>query len=148
MINKAEQKIIEQALSILKREVLSTSFVTGPQFAKDFIKLQLATLEHEVFAVLFLNTQHQMISFDILFRGTVDGASVYPREVAKEALYKNASAVVLAHNHPSNIERASQADQQITKVLSDALALFDIQVLDHIIVTKDKVFSFAERGLL
>lgn len=148
MISTQEQKIISQALSILKREMHSGEVITGNQIARNYIKLRLAGLEHESFAVLFLDTQHQVISFDVMFRGTIDQATVYPREVAKAALAHNAKAVIFAHNHPSDNPLASGGDKELTAKLIAALGLFDINVLDHFIVTKSKTFSFVERGLL
>lgn len=148
MITTQEQQIINQALSILEREALNTPFISSPQAAGNYVRLKLSALEHEVFAVLFLNTQHQVINFEEMFRGTIDAASVYPREVAKAALKNNAASVVFAHNHPANTLEPSQADIDITKRLFAALELLDIRVLDHLIVTKSGITSFAERGLL
>jgi len=145
-----ENKIIESALKILEQRISYNSEsqkFTSPDDSKAFVKLQLATLEHEVFACMFLDNQHRVITFKQMFRGTIDGASVYPREVVKEALAHNAAAVIFAHNHPSGVAEPSQADQQITKRLKDALALVDVRVLDHLVVGQE-VVSFAERGLL
>lgn len=147
MINQAEQTILDQAAAILEREIFGQQF-TSPQAVTRFLQFKIATLEHEVFAVLFLNNQHSMIDFEIMFRGTVDSASVYPREVAKAALNKNASAVIFAHNHPSDTSAPSMADKQITERLSKALSLLEIRVLDHIIVARTSTTSFAELGLL
>jgi DNA repair protein RadC len=102
----------------------------------------------EVFCCLFLDNRHRLIAFDELFRGTIDGASVHPREVVRQALQRNAAAVILAHNHPSGVAEPSQADELITHRLKDALALVDIRVLDHLIVGDSRCTSFAERGLL
>lgn len=148
MITKNEQEIIDQALTILKRETLSTSYVDGPSTAKKLIQLELANLEHEVFGILHLTTQHQTIDFEILFRGTIDSSAVYPREVLKAVLSKNSAAVVIAHNHPSGHSEPSLADKSITRKLFEALALIDVPVLDHLIVTRDQIFSFKESGLL
>jgi DNA repair protein RadC len=109
--------------------------------------LKLAPYEHEVFVCLFLDNQHRVIACDELFRGTIDGASVYPREVVKAALQYNAAALIMAHNHPSGISDPSQADRVITEKLKEALALIDVRVLDHFIVGEN-VYSFAEHGLL
>jgi DNA repair protein RadC len=111
------------------------------------VKLKLATYEHEVFACLMLDNRNRVIAFRELFRGTIDGASVYPREVVKQALADNAAAVIFAHNHPSGATEPSQADIAITERLKKALALIDVRVLDHLIVG-DEVTSFAERGIL
>ena len=145
-----ENKIIESALKILEQRICyraESQAFKSPEDSKAYAKLQLATLEHEVFACMFLDNQHRVITFKQMFRGTIDGASVYPREVVKEALAHNAAAVIFAHNHPSGVAEPSQADQQITKRLKDALALVDVRVLDHLVVGQE-VVSFAERGLL
>jgi DNA repair protein RadC len=145
-----DDAIIESALKILESRILYKSDsipMTSPQASKDFVKLKLATYEHEVFACLFLDNRNRLIVFDELFRGTIDGASVYPREVVKACLSHNAAAVIFAHNHPSGIAEPSQADIAITERLRKALALIDVRVLDHLIVG-DQVTSFAERGLL
>lgn len=113
-----------------------------------FLVSQLRDEARERFAVLALDSQHRMIAFDILFSGTINAASVYPRVVAQHALEKQAAALVLAHNHPSGVAEPSPADKQITRTLCDALALLDIAVLDHFIVAGDSAFSFAESGLL
>jgi DNA repair protein RadC len=142
-----QQQIIELALSILeglyKREPLQA---TDPIRVKQYCRLKLAHLEHEVFSVLLLDNQHRLIRYDPLFRGTIDGASVHPREVAKISLLSNAAAVIFTHNHPSGIAKPSQADFSITNRLIDALRLIEIRVLDHIIVGMDSAYSFAEHG--
>jgi DNA repair protein RadC len=145
-----DDAIIESALKILESRILYNSDsipMNSPQASKDFVKLKLATYEHEVFACLFLDNRNRLIVFDELFRGTIDGASVYPREVVKACLSHNAAAVIFAHNHPSGATEPSQADIAITERLRKALALIDVRVLDHLIVG-DEVTSFAERGLL
>ena len=108
----------------------------------------MSGLEHEAFCIIYLDNRHRVISFQELFRGTIDGTSVYPREVVKESLKKNAAAIILAHNHPSGISEPSQADERITKRLKAACELVDIRVLDHLIVGKDGVTSLATRGIL
>lgn len=149
MFSQSEQAIIDAALSILEAKLsLESVVVDSPSVARRFCRLQIGMLPHEVFAVMFLTNQHQLISFKTLFRGTIDGASVYPREVVKEALAVNAASVVLSHNHPSGICEPSDADIQITKRLVEALGLVDIRVLDHMIVSPRDSMSFAERGLL
>ena len=120
----------------------------SPQSVREFLALKLGTLEHEVFAVLLLDNRHRLIDYVELFRGTIDGASVHPREVVKLALARNAAALVLAHPHPSGETEPSHADELITRRLREALALVDIRVLDHIIVAGGDVLSFAESGLL
>ena len=101
-----------------------------------------------MFCCLYLDNRHRLIAFDELFRGTIDGASVHPREVVKQALARNAAAVILAHNHPSGVAEPSQADELITQRLKEALALVDIRLLDHVIVGDGNCLSFAERGLI
>ena len=155
MINKHsdisnDDNIIEAALSILEKRITyqtDSPVLTSPQASKDYVKLQLARYEHEVFACVWMDNRNRVINFNKLFRGTIDGASVYPREVVKAALKHNAAAVIFTHNHPSGVAEPSDADEQITKRLKDALALIDVRVLDHLVVGEE-VISFAERGLL
>lgn len=141
-------EILEAARAILARQVRRGTALSNPRTTRDFLKLRLAGHDHEVFAVLFLDNRHRVIEFVPLFRGTIDGASVYPREVVKEALRRNAAAVILAHNHPSGVAEPSHADELITGRIRDALSLVDIRVLDHFVVTGDAIVSFSERGLL
>lgn len=148
MFTKEEQVIIKQAKAILRSKLNTNPAFTSPDAVKDYFQLRIGSLEHEVFAVMFLNNKNRLIAFKELFRGTIDGASVYPREVAKEALKRNAASVIFSHNHPSGWSEASNADIIITRKLRDALGLLDITVLDHIIVTWGGAISFAERGLL
>ena len=122
--------------------------LTSPEATRAYLSAQLRGYSYEVFACLFLDNQHRMIQLEELFRGTIDGASVYPREIAKRALFHNAAAVIFAHNHPSGIKEPSQADKQITQKLKQALELFDIRVLDHFIIGDGEPYSFAEHGLL
>ena len=110
--------------------------------------LPLRHRQRELFAVLWLDNQNRLIAYEELFQGTIDGASVYPREVVKQALARNAAAVILAHNHPSGVAEPSQADQRLTRRLQAALELVDIRVLDHLVVGEGEIVSFAERGLL
>jgi len=146
---KLENQLIESALATLEsRLVVKGDFMQNPETVKTFLKLKMTNLEHEVFGVLFLDTQHQLIQYDEMFRGTINGASVHPREVAKQALKVNAAAVIFAHNHPSGLPEPSTADRHITKQLKDALTLFDITVLDHIIIGGVDSTSFSERGYL
>lgn len=145
----SDDLVIQTALAITKQRMVDPGIeLTSPTDAKDFLQLQTATLEHEVFIVIFLNNRHCVIDIEEMFRGTIDGASVYPREVVKAALAHNACAVMFAHNHPSGIAEPSQADRTITARLKKAMALVDIRVLDHFIVAGDEVLSFAEKGLL
>lgn len=122
--------------------------LTSPDITRAYLSAQLRGYSYEVFACLFLDNQHRVIKLEELFRGTIDSASVYPREVAKAALRHNAAAIIFAHNHPSGISEPSQADRMITDKLKQALALFDIRVLDHFIIGDGIPYSFAEHGLL
>lgn len=122
--------------------------INNPSDTKTYLKSRLRDYAHEVFACLFLDTRHRLIRYEELFRGTIDGASVYPREVVRRALEHNAAAVVFAHNHPSGIAEPSDADRRITRRLQDALGLVDIRVLDHLVVGDRATVSFAERGWL
>ena len=140
--------IIDQALQLLAAEVQGADALTSPAVVKDFLRLKLGERPHEVFAVVFLDTLNRVIAIEELFRGTLTQTSVYPREVVKEALARNAAAVVLVHNHPSGSAEPSRADEQLTHSLRQALALVDVRVLDHLVVTRTHVLSFAERGLL
>lgn len=122
--------------------------LTSPETTSAYLSAQMRGYSYEVFACLFLDNQHRVIEFEELFRGTIDGASVYPREVLKRALYHNAAAMIFAHNHPSGISEPSQADRQITDKLKQALGLIDIRVLDHFIIGDGAPYSFAEHGLI
>jgi DNA repair protein RadC len=125
-----------------------TPVLTAPNRTREFLCLKLGALEHEVFAALFLDNRHRLIEYVELFRGTIDGASVHPREVVKEGLSRNAAAVIFAHCHPSGQTSPSHADELITRRLKEALALLDIRVLDHIIIAANQMVSMAEMGLL
>jgi len=128
----------------LKRDAV----LNNPQQTRDYLKSRLRAYPHEVFACLFLDNRHRIIGFEELFTGTIDGASVHPREVVKRGLFHNAAALIFAHNHPSGIAEPSEADQAITTRLKEALGLVDIRVLDHFVIGDKEVVSFAERGLL
>jgi DNA repair protein RadC len=146
-----DDEIVCRAMNILKARMHGRTIydnpMTSPDTVKGFLKLKIGMLEHEEFHVLFLNNQHELIEHQSMFKGTIDGASVYPREVVKEALKLNAAAVILAHNHPSGISEPSQSDRQITNKLKSALDTVDIRVLDHFIIGKE-IYSFAENGLI
>ena len=145
----SEDDIINQAINILEsRLVYAEDAFTSPTDTKQYLTLKFNGLEHEVFRVLLLNNQHRLIESIELFRGTIDGASVHPREVVKAALKFNAAAIIFAHNHPSGSTSPSQADQRITDRLTSALKLIDVRVLDHIIVAGIDTYSFAEHGIL
>lgn len=122
--------------------------LSSPQAVKDFLRLGIGMREHEVFAVLFLDSQHRLIDVMEMFRGSVSQTSVYPREVVKEALTVNAAAVILAHNHPSGVAEPSHADEFLTQTLRTTLAMVEVRVLDYLVVSASDVVSFAERGLL
>lgn len=140
--------MIEQALCILKRRLLAGEVFTAPQAVKHFCQLQIAHEPDEHFCVLYLNTQHRLIAFERLFRGTVDAASVYPRVVVRRSLELNAAAVIFTHNHPSGETGPSNADLRITERLKTALDMVDVRVLDHVIVSVGGATSFAELGKL
>jgi DNA repair protein RadC len=142
------QASIELARRFLLEKLGRHDVFTSPQAAKDFARLSLNHHRHEVFACLFLDSQHRLIVFEELFYGTIDGASVYPREVSRRCLQHNAAAVIFAHNHPSGVAEPSQADERITRRLQTALELLDVRVLDHLVVGDSEVVSLAERGLL
>jgi DNA repair protein RadC len=124
------------------------SALAAPEDAARYLKARLLDLPHEVFCCLFLDTRHRLIRYEELFRGTIDGATVYPREVVKRALAHNASAVILGHNHPSGVSEPSEADRSITLKLAKALALVEIRLLDHGVVSRGGHVSLAERGLV
>jgi DNA repair protein RadC len=142
------QAALELARRALKEEISSRDALASPRAVRDYLRLLLAGREHEAFVVLLLDAQHRVIASEELFRGTLTQTSVYPREVVKCALKHNAAAVIFAHNHPSGVAEPSHADEILTRSLKSALALVDIQVLDHFIVAGTRTMSFAERGLL
>jgi len=142
------QAVLEMARRYSAEEVERSDVLGDPQATRDYLTLRLGHVPHEVFACIFLDTRNRVIAFEEMFRGTIDGAAVYPREVVKTALAHNAAAVILAHNHPSGVAEPSAADRDITRRLVDALGLVDIRVLDHLIITHNQQLSFAERGML
>ncbi len=143
---------LQAALELARRHYLevmrSGPALLNPQATRDYLRVRLRDLPHEVFCCLYLDNRHRVIAFEELFRGTLDGASVHPREVVKHALAHNAASLILAHNHPSGVAEPSQADELITRRLKEALNLVEIRVLDHLIVGDSRCESFAERGLL
>jgi DNA repair protein RadC len=151
-LGDAKFALLQAALELARRhyaELMQTGpALANPRATREFLRARLRDLDHELFCCLFLDNRHRVISFDEVFRGTIDGASVHPRDVVKLALSRNAAAVILAHNHPSGIAEPSQADELITTRLREALALVDIRVLDHIVVGDGACVSFAERGML
>lgn len=148
-----EDRLIAEAILILENRLKSRHKrgdhdISSPSDAKNLVKLAIAGSEHEQFLCLWLDGRHRLLDWQVVAEGTLDGASVYPREVVKAALAINAGAVIFAHNHPSGVPEPSQADRHITRRLKDALALIEVRVLDHLVVGEDETVSFAERGLI
>ena len=148
MDTKMRHPIVSQALELLACETRETDLLASPDAVRDYLRLLLGDRPHEIFAVVFLDAQHRVIATEEMFRGTLTQTSVYPREVVIEALNRNAAAVILCHNHPSGSPQPSQADLTLTSTLKDALALVDVRVLDHLIVTRMEAVSLAERGMV
>ena len=142
------QAVLEMARRHMEEDLRRGEALTNPEAVRRYLSARLRGHRQEVFGVLFLDNRHRIISFEELFYGTIDGASVHPREVVRRALHHNAAAVILAHNHPSGVAEPSRADQQLTQRLSDALGLVDVRVLDHIVVGDGPAVSLAERGLM
>lgn len=143
-----EQEAIAYAASIIESKVIASESLTSCGQVMEFLKLKNAALEHEVFSVMFLNTQHKLIAFENMFTGSIKSASVYPREIAKRALALNAAALILVHNHPSGNATPSEADELITAKITKAMTLLDIDVLDHVITGGGDAVSFATLGLV
>ncbi len=141
------QAVLEMGRRHLAAMLERGDAVTSPAATRAFLSARLRDYPYEVFACLFLDNRHRMLAFEELFRGTIDGASVHPREIVRRVLHHNAAAVILAHNHPSGVAEPSRADEAITRRLQEALGLLDVRVLDHVIVA-DETLSFAERGLI
>lgn len=142
-----ENRVIEKALQILDQRIFTRGpELTSPSLVADYLKLQLAQQDHEVFGVVFLDAKHRVLQFEVLFHGSIDGASVYPRQVVKRALAHNAAAVILTHNHPSGCPQPSQADRTLTARLKETLSLVEVRVLDHLIVGEGRPLSLAEYG--
>jgi DNA repair protein RadC len=140
--------VVEMSRRALAQQLEQAPVFDSPSRVKDFVALKLGALAHEVFAVLFLDSQHRLLRLEPMFRGTLTQTSIYPREVVRRAMELNAGAVVLAHNHPSGLAEPSRADEFLTQSLKGALQLVDVRVLDHLVVGQGQVVSFAERGLL
>lgn len=145
--NITEQDVLKMASVIAAQKINNRVCIDSPHKATELIQFKMGTPEHEVFACLFLDTKHNVITYETLFYGTIDGASVYPRQVVKSALQHNAAACIIAHNHPSGDPEPSHADKVLTERLKAALALIDVRVLDHLIVGHT-TYSFAENNLL
>jgi DNA repair protein RadC len=143
-----DSEIVSAALGILAKRIAKGSIIKNMEDAKKYLAIRFADLQHEVFAIVYLTNRHAVIACDEIFRGTIDGASVYPREVVKTALQYNAAAILIAHPHPSGICEPSQADEAITSRLKAACALVDIRIIDHIVTAGDRAVSFAELGML
>ncbi len=142
------QAVLEMSKRHLSETLAKKDVISSPDETRQYLKQQLRDRPYEVFAALFLDNRHQIIKFEELFRGTIDGASVYPREVVKKALQHNAAALIIAHNHPSGVAEPSSADEHITLRLKDALGLVDIRLLDHFIIGDGEIISLAERGVI
>ncbi|PZP98312.1 MAG: DNA repair protein [Variovorax paradoxus] len=141
-------EILQAAQEVLAARLVHTPVLDAPSTVKDYLRVKLGTLEHEVFGVVFLSAQHAVIAIEELFRGSASQATVYPREVVKRAMQLNASACILFHNHPSGTAEPSRADEYLTSQLQTALKLVDCRVLDHLIATSTTVRSMAEMGLI
>lgn len=144
----SSKEILRAAQHALAHRMRRGASISSPQRVREYLSVRFGHLDYEVFSVIFVDKRNRILDYVELFRGTLDGASVYPREVVKLALEKGAAACVLVHNHPSCDVQESGADVLITKRLTEALALIDVRVLDHLIIGGDAVASFAERGLL
>ena len=144
-----EKRTIYRAMGILETHLRHSpsEVFNSPGAVRDYLTLKLAREEREQFVVLFLNSQHHLIEAETMFYGTLTQTSIYPREVVKQALYHNAAAVILAHNHPSGVIEPSQSDRVLTEGLKQALSLVDVRILDHFIIAGNNTLSFAERGM-
>lgn len=142
------QAALELAQRFLAERMCHANALTSPQAARAYLKARLRDLPYEVFCCLYLDNKHRPITFKELFRGTIDGATVYPREVVRTVLANNAAAVIFAHNHPSGAAEPSAADQNLTQKLRAALSLVDVRLIDHIVIGDGETVSFSERGLL
>lgn len=151
-LGPARYVALQAALELTRRHyqelMMTGSALANPRATREFVRMRLRDLPYEVFCCVYLDNRHRVIAFEELFRGTIDGASVHPREVVRHALARNAAAIILVHNHPSGLAEPSQADELITRRLKEALGLVDIRVLDHLVVGDAVCESFAERGLL
>ena len=144
----SEAELITTAKSAIAKRLPNTPILSSAKLVRDYLTLELANKPMEVFYVLFLSNQHQLLGMEAMFHGTIDGASVYPREIVRKVLEYNAAAVILAHNHPSGKAEPSRADQTITARIQEALGFIDVRVVDHLVIGSEEVVSFAQRGLL
>lgn len=142
------QAVLQMAQRYMAERMEASNPLTDPDATREYLEARIGRQPHEVFAAVFLDNRHRVLACEELFRGTLDGAAVYPREVVKAALARNAAAVIFAHNHPSGVAEPSAADRDITNRLREALALVDIRTLDHFVIGCGETTSFAERGLL
>lgn len=138
----------ELVLRALREQATALDVLSAPSAVRDYLRLKLCALEHEVFVGLFLDAQNRVLAIEELFRGTLTQTAVYPRELVKAALRINAAAVIFAHNHPSGVAEPSRADEVLTQNLKHTLSLIDVKVLDHFVVGRCAIMSFAERGLI
>lgn len=145
-LNDDELAFIEKAKFLMDTQFARGGSLSNPRDTASYLKLSLGAYKHEIFAILFLDSQNRVIAFEEMFRGTVDGCQVSPREVVKRALHHNAAAVILAHNHPSGNSEPSTADRVITAKLKDALELIGVRILDHLVIGAGEPTSFAQRG--
>jgi len=141
-------EVLQAAQEVLLARVRGGDVLGSPQAVRDFLRVKLGTLAHEMFAVVHLDSQNRVIDYVEMFRGTVSQTSVYPREVVRESMMRNSAALLLVHNHPSGSTQPSKADEMLTQTLKAALALVDVRVLDHLIVAGNDILSMAERGLM
>jgi DNA repair protein RadC len=139
---------VELARRALQEHLTENTALTSPGAVRDYLRLKLAARKEEAFVCIWLDAQHRAIDFEVAFRGTLTQTSVYPREIVKRALERNAAAVIFAHNHPSGVAQPSRSDELLTRDLKEALALVEVRVLDHFVVAGNQAISFAERGLL
>ena len=142
------QAVLEIGQRFLGESIAAGEPLTDPEKARHYLAAKLRDWPYEVFCCLYLDTRHRVLAFDELFRGTINGAAVYPRELVKQGLARNAAAVILVHNHPSGVAEPSKADKALTQRVSEALDLVDIRVLDHLVIGDGEMTSFSERGLI
>lgn len=147
-INSYELVIIEQAKAIIAKSMQTGQKLCSPNQVKDYLIVNMGLYEHEVFSLVYLNNQNQVIAYEELFRGTINETSVYPREIVKQVLNYNASSVILVHNHPSGESKASQEDIKLTKKIEQVLSFINVRVLDHFIIAKNKAFSMKDMEII